>query len=47
MTKRHFDPLRPIRTFPVPDRYEFTQSTESVCVYDIESMDSSWNFPSA
>lgn len=35
----HFDPLRPNRFAGVPDRYEFAHGTDSVCVYDIRSMD--------
>ena len=36
---RHYEPLRPNRmTDAHPDRYEFTHGTNSVCVYDIETM---------
>lgn len=38
-TSLHFDPLRPNRAFGAPDRYEFTHGVDSVCVYDIETMD--------
>ncbi len=35
----HFEPLRPNRSVGVKDKYEFTHGTESVCVYDIETLD--------
>lgn len=36
---RHFEPLRPNRFAGIEDRYEFTHGTESVCAYDIETLD--------
>ena len=36
---RHLDPLRPHRSVGIPDRYEFAHGTNSVCVYDIRTMD--------
>lgn len=36
---RHFDPLRPNRSLGTPERYEFTHGTDSVCAYDIRTMD--------
>lgn len=39
MRYRHFEPLRPNRFAGIADRYEFTHGTESVCVYDIETLD--------
>ena len=36
---RHFEPLRPHRSLGIPDRYEFTHGADSVCVYDIRTMD--------
>jgi len=35
----HFEPLRPNRCAGVPDRYEFAHGTNSVCVYDIRTLD--------
>lgn len=35
---RHFDPLRPNRFLGIPDRYEFAHGTNSICVYDAETM---------
>lgn len=35
----HYDPLRPNRAFGPEDRYEFTHGVDSVCVYDINTMD--------
>ncbi len=35
----HFEPLRPNRFAGVEDRYEFTHGAESVCAYDIETLD--------
>ena len=35
----HFEPLRPNRCAGVPDRYEFAHGTNSVCVYDINTLD--------
>jgi len=37
--KNHYDPLRPNRAMGVPDRYEFTHGTNSVCIYDIDTLD--------
>jgi len=39
MMSRHFEPLRPNRFAGVDDKYEFTHGTNSVCVYDINTMD--------
>jgi len=36
---RHFEPLRPNRILGRPDKYEFTHGTNSVCVYDIRTLD--------
>jgi len=36
---KHFEPLRPNRRHDIPEKYEFTHGTESVCVYDLESLD--------
>lgn len=38
-TCKHYDPLRPNRAFGPSDVYEFTHGVDSVCVYDIETMD--------
>lgn len=38
-TCKHYDPLRPNRAFGYADIYEFTHGVDSVCVYDIETMD--------
>jgi len=38
MSRIHFEPLRSNRFFGVPDRYEFTHGTCSVCVYDIKTL---------
>lgn len=35
----HFDPLRPNRVLREPESYEFAHGTDSVCVYDIRTMD--------
>lgn len=35
----HFDPLRPNRVYGPADRYEFAHGTNSLCVYEIESLD--------
>jgi len=35
----HFEPLRPNRYAGMDDGYEFTHGTESVCVYDIDTLD--------
>lgn len=35
----HFEPLRPHRSLSVDERYEFAHGTNSVCVYDIHTMD--------
>jgi hypothetical protein len=35
----HFEPLRPHRSLGVEERYEFTHGTNSVCVYDIRTLD--------
>lgn len=35
---RHFEPLRRNRYAGIDDRYEFTHATESVCVYDIDTL---------
>ena len=35
----HFEPLRPNRFAGVPDRYEFAHGTNTVCVYDIRTLD--------
>ncbi len=37
--KIHFEPLRPERSAGVKSKYEFTHGTDSVCVYDIETLD--------
>ncbi|MHB0998617.1 MAG: hypothetical protein ACYC27_05165 [Armatimonadota bacterium] len=39
LPSRHFDPLRPNRAFGIDDVYEFTHGVDSVCVYDIDTMD--------
>lgn len=37
---RHFEPLRPNRSAnDLPERYEFAHGTNSLCVYDINTMD--------
>ena len=36
---KHYDPLRPNRALGIHDRYEFTHGTDSVCVYDIDTLD--------
>ena len=36
---RHFEPLRPSRFEGSAERYEFTHGTNSVCAYDIRTMD--------
>lgn len=36
---RHFDPLRPNLITDTKEKYEFTHGTNSVCVYDINTMD--------
>ncbi len=36
---QHFEPLRPNRTTSVNEKYEFTHGKESVCVYDIHTLD--------
>lgn len=36
---RHFEPLRPNRFEGSAERYEFAHGTNSVCVYDIRTMD--------
>lgn len=38
MNVRHYEPLRPNRTTDAAERYEFTHGTNSVCVYDINTM---------
>ena len=35
----HYDPLRPNRALGISDRYEFTHGAESICIYDINTMD--------
>lgn len=35
----HFDPLRPNRAAGVPDRYEFAHGVDSICVYEIDTLD--------
>lgn len=35
----YFDPLRPNRALGAADRYEFAHGTNSLCVYDIETLD--------
>lgn len=35
----HFEPLRPHRSVGISDRYEFAHGTNSVCAYDIRTMD--------
>ena len=35
----HFEPLRPPRSLGAGERYEFTHGTNSVCVYDIRTLD--------
>ena len=35
---RHYDPLRPNRTCAGPEKFEFTHGTNSLCVYDINSL---------
>ena len=35
----HFEPLRPNRFLGTPERYEFAHGTNSVCAYDIRTMD--------
>jgi DNA-binding beta-propeller fold protein YncE len=35
----HFDPLRPNRVYGPVDRYEFAHGTNSVCIYEIDSLD--------
>lgn len=35
----HFEPLRPNRSLGTSERYEFTHGTNSVCVYDIRTLD--------
>ena len=37
--QRHFEPLRPNRSVGGEEKYEFTHGTNSVCVYDIHTMD--------
>jgi hypothetical protein len=39
MTNAHFDPLRPHRSVGIQDHYEFAHGTNSVCAYDIRTMD--------
>lgn len=34
----HYEPLRPHRALGIPDRWEFTHSTDSVCVYDATTL---------
>lgn len=34
----HFEPLRPNRAAGIRDKYEFTHGTDSVCVYDIQTL---------
>jgi hypothetical protein len=36
---KHFDPLRPNRFLGGDERYEFAHGTNSVCVYDMRTMD--------
>ncbi len=36
---RHFEPLRPNRSAGTQERYEFAHGTNSVCVYDLQTMD--------
>lgn len=36
---RHFEPLRPNRSLGTPERYEFAHGKDSVCVYDIHTME--------
>ena len=36
---RHFEPLRPNRSLGTPERYEFAHGVDSVCVYDINTME--------
>ncbi|MBR3966367.1 MAG: hypothetical protein IKJ91_04745 [Clostridia bacterium] len=35
----HYEPLRPCRQMGTKERYEFTHGTNSVCVYDIETLE--------
>lgn len=35
---RHFEPLRPDRVTDLKERYEFTHGTNSLCVYDLDSL---------
>lgn len=35
----HFDPLRPNRALGPADRYEFAHGDDSLCVYDIDTLD--------
>ena len=35
----HYEPLRPNRMHKASERYEFAHGAESVCVYDIDSLD--------
>lgn len=39
MSSRYYDPLRPNRALGPADRYEFAHGTNSLCVYDIETLD--------
>lgn len=35
----HYEPLRPGRALGLRDKYEFTHGTDSVCVYDADTLD--------
>lgn len=35
----HYEPLRPCRSRGISEKYEFTHGEQSVCVYDMQSMD--------
>ncbi len=35
----HYEPLRPHRMYNVPEKYEFTHGEESICVYDLHTLD--------
>jgi len=39
MEKKYFEPLRPNRFYGVKENYEFTHGTNSICVYDIATLD--------
>lgn len=39
MSSHYFDPLRPNRALGPADRYEFAHGTDSLCVYDFETLD--------